>query len=191
MQSAQLLVVTALGKRNSKKNSKYVDELPKLDPPEQSPPQKRTRSNKVAPKVTSPPVVAHPPVSPTDLTDPLSGLEEIIQGYSQDPWFSESCNTNPLRQMGGVWYQGDQIVVPDIPWLKKQLLFELHDAPYSGHCGVTKTLEAVSRLFWWPRLRPDVESYIAGCEACQTKQSPLEEASWSPATTFHPERALG
>jgi hypothetical protein len=77
--------------------------------------------------------------------------------------------------MGGVWYQGDQIVVPDIPWLKKQLLFELHDAPYSGHCGVTKTLEAVSRLFWWPRLRPDVESYIAACEACQRNKAPTKK----------------
>ena len=44
---------------------------------------------------------------------------------------------------------------------------ELHDCPYSGHLGVTKTQKAVDRLYWWPGVRNDVCQHIRHCSLCQ------------------------
>ncbi|KAF8676527.1 hypothetical protein AX14_004875 [Amanita brunnescens Koide BX004] len=38
----------------------------------------------------------------------------------------------------------------------------------AGHPGVAKTLELITREFWWPNMKKDVENYIKGCHICQT-----------------------
>ncbi|KAJ9519115.1 hypothetical protein QJQ45_007676 [Haematococcus lacustris] len=65
----------------------------------------------------------------------------------------------------------NQIVVPNCPALKTRILVEMHDAQFAGHVGITKTLERISRLFWWPRMRSEVRHYVANCDACQRNKS--------------------
>jgi hypothetical protein len=60
----------------------------------------------------------------------------------------------------------------------------------AGHRGVARTLELVSRLYWWPTLRRDVNQYVRTCDTCQRfkpsnqaqpglRQSlPVPEARW-------------
>eukprot|EP00983_Pelagomonas_calceolata_P044190 1139199-Pelagomonas_calceolata.AAC.1 len=46
-----------------------------------------------------------------------------------------------------------------------------------GHVGVTKTLELVSRDFWWHGLRSDLGHYVRLCDECQrNKASTLKSA---------------
>ncbi|KAJ9507469.1 hypothetical protein QJQ45_006508 [Haematococcus lacustris] len=49
----------------------------------------------------------------------------------------------------------NQIVVPNCPELKTRILVDMHDAQFAGHVGITKTLERISRMFWWPRMRSE------------------------------------
>ncbi|KAJ9534187.1 hypothetical protein QJQ45_007001 [Haematococcus lacustris] len=65
----------------------------------------------------------------------------------------------------------NQIVVPNCPELKTRILVEMHDAQFAGHVGITKTLERISRLFWWPCMRSEVRHYVANCDACQRNKS--------------------
>lgn len=44
---------------------------------------------------------------------------------------------------------GDQIAVPDNRELRRSIIKELHDAPYAGHLGYTKTLKHIQRYFYW------------------------------------------
>ncbi|KAJ9520731.1 hypothetical protein QJQ45_007584 [Haematococcus lacustris] len=37
----------------------------------------------------------------------------------------------------------------------------------TGHVGINKTLERVSRVFWWNTMRADVRYYVSTCDACQ------------------------
>lgn len=71
------------------------------------------------------------------------------------------------RLHDGLWYSEGRIVVPDDDTIKQMVFHELHDAPTGGHFGVDKTLESVSRRFWWPTLRRDVQLYCTTCPACQ------------------------
>ena len=36
----------------------------------------------------------------------------------------------------------------------------------AGHFGIQKTLELVSRSFWWPQLRAFVQDYVRTCDTC-------------------------
>ena len=57
------------------------------------------------------------------------------------------------------------LLVPEDMWA--QLVKEHHDAMAAGHWGVARTMELISRNYWWPNLRTTVEEYIARCERCQ------------------------
>ena len=118
--------------------------------------------------------------SPTDFTPTVgsktviddSDIVHLIQtGYEIDKWFADKANTNNLRHMNGLWYHGQGLVVPDAYNLRQKILYELHDAAYSGHGGITKTYRAVLRVFWWPHLKDHVTEYVRTCTSCQRNKS--------------------
>ena len=95
----------------------------------------------------------------------------IRQSYGTDPWFSDQNNLKSLTMKEGLWYRGTGLVVPDAHDMRKRILYELHDAPYSGHGGLTKTYRAVLRLFWWPNMKRQVAEYIRTCATCQRNKA--------------------
>ena len=69
-------------------------------------------------------------------------------------------------QDGLLRYKG-RIYVPDENSVKAKLLMRYHDDPLAGHFGLDKTIELIQRKYYWPRMREDIEEYIASCQACQ------------------------
>lgn len=61
----------------------------------------------------------------------------------------------------------DLIYVPNDEELQRQILRSRHDAPAAGHQGRAKTLELVTRIFYWPTVRRYVNRYVDGCDVCQ------------------------
>lgn len=47
------------------------------------------------------------------------------------------------------------------------MLFNNHDLKSAGHPGQLKTVELVSRNYWWPNWRTYVKKYVDGCDVCQ------------------------
>jgi len=109
-------------------------------------------------------------------------IQQLQTGYVADPWFAVPSNTRSLSFRDGLWWRGQQVCVPDVPGLRRDLLYELHDAPYSGHVGTTKTLQAVRRLYWWPSVRKDVTDYVLTCASCQRNKA----SSQKPAGLLQP-----
>jgi len=101
-----------------------------------------------------------------------SDIALLVQsGYDIDPWFSNPSNTNLLTKKHGLWYHGVGLVVPDAHDLRQRILYELHDAAYSGHHGITKTYKSILPLFWWPKLKEHVTAYVKTCASCQRNKS--------------------
>src|SRR5258705_1283955 len=74
-----------------------------------------------------------------------------------------------------VLYQG-RGYVPDDPQLHHDLVHAHHSAAVARHPGQWKTLELVSRNYWWPGLSRYVAKFIAGCDACnRTKTFPTQK----------------
>ena len=95
----------------------------------------------------------------------------LQEGYRLDPWFSDNSNLDRLNEKAGLWYCQQRLVVPDIEYLRRGILYELHDAPYAGHPGVTKTLKLVTDRYWWPQIRQYVKNYIQQCGSCQRNKA--------------------
>jgi hypothetical protein len=57
--------------------------------------------------------------------------------------------------------------VPKDATVRHRILWEHYDASWAGQRGVARTLELVSRLYWWPSLRRDVVQHVRTCDTCQ------------------------
>jgi transposase InsO family protein len=69
-----------------------------------------------------------------------------------------------------ILYQG-KVYVPKDPDLRHDIVHAHHDSPAAGHPGRWKTLELVSRNYWWPGLPRYIGSYVSGCDTCQRVKS--------------------
>lgn len=65
-----------------------------------------------------------------------------------------------------------RLVVPKE--LRRQVLHQCHDRPTAGHFGRFKTIHRVSNLYYWPKMRADVATYVRKCLTCQT-QKPIQQ----------------
>ena len=73
---------------------------------------------------------------------------------------------------GLLFYHADEhdeprIMIPNDESIRRDILYECHDAPTSGHLGREKTYLSVTRMFYWPKLYKYVSKYVRTCEICQ------------------------
>ena len=72
----------------------------------------------------------------------------------------------------GIAYFKDKLFVPKEDHIRKLILEAHHDAPAAGHPRQKRTLELISRRYYWPSMTKTVNRYVEGCESCQrTKPS--------------------
>ena len=99
---------------------------------------------------------------------------QVQQGHEQDTdWLDGLSPADQAKccEKQGFWWYGDALVIPDSQNLRKQCLHELHNCQYSGHLGITKTLKAMERLYWWKGMRKDVRQHIRNCSECQKNKT--------------------
>ena len=65
-----------------------------------------------------------------------------------------------------ITFQG-RICVPKDESLRGNIIKTHHDLPAAGHPGHYKTLELVSRNYFWPGKSREVKKYVQGCDMCQ------------------------
>jgi len=98
-------------------------------------------------------------------------IDIIQQIQQQNPAYTQRFTTID----GILYYQcptsGKSLVV--IPkHLQQSVLIECHDNPISAHLGFNKTLDRVSKRYYWKKLRSDVKQYVKTCSECQTRKIP-------------------
>ena len=77
-----------------------------------------------------------------------------------------------VRSMGNRSpYPNYVIVVPSA--VRDTILKAVHDNPFAGHLGITRTEERVRKRFYWPGIRGDVEKYVKHCAVCAHHTSPV------------------
>ncbi len=59
--------------------------------------------------------------------------------------------------------------------LRVEIIWLHHDVPAVGHGGRWKTVELVTRNYWWPEVTRDVGKYTEGCDLCQRMKNRTEE----------------
>ena len=78
-----------------------------------------------------------------------------------------------LDEEGLLYYvQKDKwrLVVPKS--LIKNILDWVHDKPFSGHCGINRSIKRAEQQFYWDTLRQDVTDHIKNCAKCALLKNP-------------------
>ena len=96
-------------------------------------------------------------IARASLADPVT--KEILLHPESHPKFA-------VRH-GLIYWKGHRVYIPADGSLRAHILHECHDAPLSGHHGTSKTLQAVTRGFFWPGMQADIMQYVRSCESCQ------------------------
>ena len=60
----------------------------------------------------------------------------------------------------------NRIYVPQDDAIRLELLDQHHDSPLAGHYGTAKTIELLSRNYWYPSMHAHIKSYVTTCELC-------------------------
>ena len=71
----------------------------------------------------------------------------------------------------GLLFRNNRTYIPNGP-SRLQVLQHCHDSPLAGHFGVLKTLELVTRNYWWPQVRQFVIDYVSTCDVCCRSKIP-------------------
>ncbi len=56
------------------------------------------------------------------------------------------------------------LYMPEV--VRTELISRHHDNPLAGHFGIKKTQELITRKYYWPTLRANIEFYVKGCDMC-------------------------
>ncbi|QRV73869.1 Retrotransposable element Tf2 protein [Ceratobasidium sp. AG-Ba] len=78
-----------------------------------------------------------------------------------------------------LWYEG-QIVIPENKEIQLAILEMHHDNPIAGHQGQARTLELISRRYYWPAMKQQVNQFVKTCEICQRSKGHKQYAPQKP-----------
>jgi transposase InsO family protein len=109
----------------------------------------------------------------------IFGLETIKEQYAHDDDFKDvllNCKEgrtwNKFILNDGFVFRANKLCIPASS-VRLLLLQEAHGGGLMGHFGVKKTEDILATHFFWPKMRRDVERYVARCTACQKAKSRL------------------
>jgi len=78
------------------------------------------------------------------------------------------------REEDGLMLKDGKVYVPKNEELRAEVIWLHHDTPVGGHGGQWKTVELVTRNFWWSRVTTEVKRYMEGCDLCQRNKNRTE-----------------
>jgi len=70
------------------------------------------------------------------------------------------------REHEGLMLKERKVYVPKDEKLRAKIIRLHHDTPVGGHGGQWKTIELVTRNFWWPGVSREVKQYMEECNVC-------------------------
>ena len=124
---------------------------------------------------------------PTEETEKLPLADQIRICLQKDPWtrnaiaslkLATTKNSAVPRNLEHFSLSQEDLLlfdkhifIPQDKELRLRILRIFHDDLTAGHFGISKTFEAVSRIFYWAKLRQFVEDYVKTCEKCSLNKS--------------------
>jgi hypothetical protein len=109
----------------------------------------------------------------------IFGLETIKEQYAFDSNFKdvllnceEGYSWNKFVVNDGFVFRANRLCIP-VGSVHHLLMQEEHGGGLMGHFGAKKTENVLATHFFWPKMRRDVERFMARCTTCQKAKSRL------------------
>src|SRR5215467_11552988 len=95
-------------------------------------------------------------------------LEEVVAKAARElkESSSKTVHSSEWSKSNGLLTFRGKLYVPDSKDLRHRIVALYHDTPVGGHAGRWKTLELVSRNYWWPQMSWFIGQYISTCDLC-------------------------
>ena len=97
-------------------------------------------------------------------------LERVRKAAEKDEEYQKELSKDPTNKTGIVLFQ-KQLRIPLDQEIRKEILESEHDHPTAGHFGQKKTIELITRNFYWPKMEETINEYVRTCDACQRNKS--------------------
>ena len=82
---------------------------------------------------------------------------------------------NEWKIEGELVLKEEKVYVPKDKELRVEIIWLHHDVPAARHGGRWKTVELVTRNYWWPEVTRNIGKYVEGCDLCQRMKNRIEE----------------
>jgi len=92
------------------------------------------------------------------------------------------------REVNGIMYKEGKVYVPKDNALRAEIIRLYHDIPVGGHEGQWKTVELVTRNFWWPGVMKEVKQYVKEYDSCQRNKNRTEQLAGKLMPNSIPEK---
>ena len=70
-----------------------------------------------------------------------------------------------------------KVYIPKDEELRVEIIWWHHDVPAARHERQQKTVELVTRNYWWPEVTKDVGRYVEGCDLCQRMKNKTKKVT--------------
>ncbi|KAI3808116.1 hypothetical protein L1987_24059 [Smallanthus sonchifolius] len=102
------------------------------------------------------------------------GLPDKIRSAQLEALKEETLPLEGTRIMGaqlevksnGIRYFVERIWVPVFGSLRELVMDEAHKSRYSIHPGSAKMYHDLKVLYWWPKMKTDIATYVSNCLTC-------------------------
>jgi len=139
------------------------------------PAAKRTKTSASHRVRFDPTIAPQPPVAdiaPRPFATPAPGFtwfEHELWENRDHPLFLDNKEAGMWSQdASGLWRDRQGRLVVPTSQLRESVIAACHDSIFSGHFGKKKTLSLCQRLFYWPNMAREIETYCKSCLTCQT-----------------------
>ena len=61
----------------------------------------------------------------------------------------------------------NRVYIPNVANLRRIVMDEIHQVPYSSHPGYQKTIATSRKQYFWSGMKKDIADYISKCTECQ------------------------
>jgi hypothetical protein len=96
-----------------------------------------------------------------ELEDAVSKATKLLKSSS-----AKSVRSSEWSEEDGMLHFRGKIYVPPSSDIRRKIVALNHDSRIASHPGRWKTLELVSRNYWWPQMSRYIGQYTATCDLC-------------------------
>ena len=92
------------------------------------------------------------------------------------------------QEIDGIMYKKQKVYISKDNKLRVEIVQLHHDILVGEHRDQWKTVELVTRNFWWPGVTKEVKQYMEGCNFCQKNKNCTEQPVGKLMPNLIPER---
>ena len=93
-------------------------------------------------------------------------MYELVKNKLQERGLEKRYEGYKLEEDGLLTYK-NIISIPNVAELRRKVMDEIHQDPYSSHPRYQKTIVAAIKQYFWPRMKNDIAECISKCMKCQ------------------------